>query len=73
MSDTKLTGKVKKIVGDKGFGFLTPSTGGKDLFFHRSACANRCFDDLEEGQEVTYEPEESEKGPRAVSVTPVGK
>ena len=67
-------GKIKKLVHDKGFGFIQ-SNSGDDVFFHHSTVANQGFDDLSEGQEVEYEVEAGQsakgKGPRAASVTPV--
>ncbi len=67
-------GKIKKLVQDKGFGFIQ-TNNGEDVFFHHSTVANHGFDDLTEGQEVEYEIESGEapkgKGPRASSVTPV--
>ncbi|REK11174.1 MAG: cold shock domain-containing protein [Planctomycetota bacterium] len=64
-------GKIKKIVQDKGFGFIQTDSG-QDIFFHHSIVANHGFDDLTEGQQVEYVVEEGGggKGPRAASVTP---
>ncbi|MCA8990225.1 MAG: cold shock domain-containing protein [Planctomycetaceae bacterium] len=59
-------GKIKKIVADKGFGFIQGDRG--DLFFHLSALRNAQFEALEVGQSVTYEEEEGPKGPRATSI-----
>jgi CspA family cold shock protein len=67
------TGKIKKLVHDKGFGFIQ-GEGGRDVFFHHSSVANEGFDDLTEGQQVEYETEEGQgggKGPRAARVTPL--
>jgi cold shock CspA family protein len=50
-------GTIKKIVGDRGFGFILPAeaqAGGKDLFFHRADVQGAGFDALREGQAVTY-------------------
>ena len=60
-------GTIKRLT-DKGFGFI--STGGpKDIFFHMSALANGVrFDDLQEGQRVSYEEGHGPKGPRAENV-----
>jgi CspA family cold shock protein len=67
-------GKIKKLVHDKGFGFIQTSSG-EDVFFHHSTVADHGFDDLQEGQAVEYEVEQGQapkgKGPRAASVTPV--
>ena len=63
-------GKIKKIT-QKGFGFIeTPN--GQDLFFHRSAVADGRFDELAEGQHVTYDEGSGPKGPCAERVQPVG-
>lgn len=48
------TGTIKKLVSDRGFGFIQQADG-TDLFFHRSAVAGSGFDSLSEGQSVTYE------------------
>lgn len=61
-----MTGTVKKIQHDKGFGFILAN--GKSYFFHRSAVKNAKFDSIEEGDEVTFEDSESDKGPRADDV-----
>lgn len=61
------TGRIKKKM-DKGFGFISQSEeGAPDVFFHFSAC-NGQFDSLSEGQEVTFDLENGEKGPKAVNV-----
>lgn len=64
------TGKIAKIIDDKGFGFITPNDGGdKDLFFHaRSVVGETIFDDMREGDTVTYEVENGPKGLAAVDV-----
>lgn len=55
-------GTIKKIVADRGFGFIS-GEDGKEYFFHRSAVAN--FDALRGGERVSFETEPSPKGPRA--------
>ena len=62
-------GKIKKLVSDKGFGFIDGERG--DLFFHHSALVDATFESLHEGQTVEYEESEGPKGPRASSVNPV--
>jgi CspA family cold shock protein len=66
-------GTIKKLVYDKGFGFIAGSDGS-DVFFHHSVVADRAFDNLEEGQQVDYtiDPQggPNAKGPRALTVTP---
>ncbi|PLX23620.1 MAG: cold-shock protein [Salinivirgaceae bacterium] len=62
-------GKVKWYNETKGFGFIEMEEGN-DVFVHRSGLVNR-FDALNEGQEVTFELKQGEKGPMAVEVKPV--
>ncbi len=62
-----MSGAIKRLT-DKGFGFITPDDGGKDVFFHSSALVDLVFDELREGDKVTFETEDSDKGPRAVNV-----
>lgn len=67
------SGKIKKLVQDKGFGFIQ-TDNGQDVFFHHSTVADHGFDDLTEGQRVEYTVEDGQsskgKGPRAASVVP---
>jgi CspA family cold shock protein len=65
------TGVVKWFSDDKGFGFVTPDGGGKDLFVHHSAILSEGFRTLAEGQRVSYDAEAGDKGPKAVNVQPV--
>ena len=65
------TGTVKWFNATKGFGFITPDSGGKDLFVHHSAIAGVGYRELAEGQRVEFESEDSPKGPQATSVRPV--
>ncbi len=62
-------GTIKKIVSDKGFGFISGEKG--DIFFHLSSVQGKRFEELTEGESVEYETEISQKGPRAVSVRAV--
>jgi len=64
-------GKVKWFNTDKGFGFITPNDGGKDLFVHHSDVNTSGRAILDEGQEVEYEIGEGKKGPCAKNVVPV--
>ena len=62
------TGTVKWFNDAKGFGFITPSDGSKDVFVHYSAIANQGFRTLVEGQKVTFNAENGPKGPQATHV-----
>lgn len=61
-----MIGTVKRLVRDRGFGFIT--TGDNEFFFHRSAVVDAFFEDLTEGTPVLFEPGQSTKGPRAEQV-----
>ena len=63
------TGTVKWFNADKGFGFITPEDGGKDLFVHQTAIQADGYRSLDEGAKVQYETEAGDKGPKAVNVT----
>jgi CspA family cold shock protein len=63
------TGTVKWFSDDKGFGFITPDDGGRDLFVHFSGVTGDGYRSLAEGTKVSYESEEGPKGPKAVNVT----
>ncbi len=62
-------GTIKRLT-DRGFGFIDTG-GGKDLFFHMSAVEGASFDQLTEGQRVSYTAGEGPKGPRAENVKPL--
>jgi CspA family cold shock protein len=62
-------GTVKWFNGDKGFGFITPDDGGKDLFVHFSEIQGSGFRSLEEAQRVQFEVSPGAKGPQAVGVS----
>jgi len=64
-----VTGTVKWFNESKGFGFITPADGGKDVFVHFSAIKNDGFRTLQDGQAVEFEIEDGPKGPQATSVT----
>jgi len=62
-----MNGTIKRLVSDKGFGFIL-ADDGNEYFFHNSACNNARFDDLREGQAVTFERGLGPKGPRGENV-----
>ncbi len=63
-------GTVKWFNSDKGYGFITPDDGGKDLFVHHSEIKSSGYATLEENQKVEYEVGEGQKGPCAKEVIP---
>ncbi len=65
------TGTVKWFSDQKGYGFISPDDGGKDLFVHHSNIADEGFRTLRETQKVEYEAEEGQKGPVATQVRPL--
>ena len=69
MSDVK-EGTVKWFNDSKGYGFLTPNDGGKDLFVHMSEIQMDGFKTLKEGQQVDFEEGMTDKGPCATKVKP---
>ena len=62
-----MNGTIKRLVGDKGFGFIAAGDG-TEYFFHQSACGDTWFDQLREGQAVTFEVGRGTKGPRGENV-----
>ena len=64
-------GKVKWFNGVKGYGFITPEDGSKDIFVHTSAVRDAGMNDLVEGQAITFETQEGPKGLTAVNLTSV--
>ncbi len=64
-----VTGTVKKLVRERGFGFIQGSDG-VELFFHRSAVQGNGYDTLTEGQAVEFDVERGDKGPRAAHLRP---
>ena len=64
-------GVVKWFSAEKGYGFITPDDGGKDLFVHFSEIQGSGYRTLEEGQKVSFESQAGPKGPQAAKVTPL--
>lgn len=67
----KMTGLVKWFNNDKGFGFISPKDGSKDVFVHYSAIQGNDFKSLDEGQEVSFTIEDGAKGPAAANVVAI--
>jgi CspA family cold shock protein len=65
------TGTVKWFNEAKGYGFITPEDGSKDLFVHFSNIATEGYKTLAEGANVTYEERQGQKGPEAINVKPL--
>ncbi len=62
-----MQGTIKRVVRDRGFGFIL-SSDGKEIFFHRNSLQQLPFEGLKEGTSVEFEVEQAEKGPRATNV-----
>ena len=65
-------GTVKWFNSEKGYGFITPEDGSKDLFVHFSGIQGEGYKSLNEGQKVEYEATQGQKGPQASNVRVVG-
>ena len=65
------TGTVKWFNDAKGYGFIAPDEGSKDLFVHHSSIVGDGYKSLSEGSKVEFETREGAKGPEAINVTPV--
>ncbi|HEX8684301.1 MAG TPA: cold-shock protein [Ardenticatenaceae bacterium] len=64
----RITGTVKFFNNEKGFGFISPEDGSKDVFVHHTAIQSNGFRSLNEGDRVEFSIEPSNKGPRAAEV-----
>jgi CspA family cold shock protein len=62
-----MNGTITRLIADKGFGFIQASDG-TEYFFHQSACVGMRFDELREGQSLTFEKGQGPKGPRAENI-----
>jgi CspA family cold shock protein len=62
-----MNGTIKRLVSEKGFGFVA-AQDGTEYFFHQSACVGTRFDELREGQAVTFDRGQGPKGPRAENI-----
>ncbi|KKP59149.1 MAG: Cold-shock DNA-binding domain protein [Parcubacteria group bacterium GW2011_GWF2_38_8] len=63
-----MKGTIKTLVAEKHFGFITPEDGSKDVFFHETGLNGIQFADLKAGDMVSFDVEQSDKGPRAINV-----
>ncbi len=62
-------GTIKKVMKDKGFGFIVPDDGGDEVFFHRSRLSPKIyFEDLREGDQVQFDVRPGDKGPQAFNL-----
>ena len=66
------TGTVKWFNAEKGYGFITPEDGSKDVFVHFSGIDMDGYKSLNEGQKVQFEVSQGQKGPQATRVRPIG-
>jgi len=67
-----MQGTIKRVIRDRGFGFIR-AADGQEIFFHRSSLQQLNFDGLSEGESVEFEVERGDKGLRAVAVRPSGQ
>lgn len=69
----RVTGTVKWFSRVKGYGFISPDGGSKDVFVHYSAITGAGYRNLEEGQRVEFSIEDTDKGPQAADVVDLGE
>lgn len=69
MESKRVIGNVKWFDEKKGFGFITPENGGRDVFVHYSDIEGQGFKTLHEGERVEFEVTQNERGPKAAKVT----
>jgi CspA family cold shock protein len=65
------TGQIKRLVRDRGFGFIRPEGASEDIFFHSSALQGGIFDQLNEGQNVEFDRESDPRDPKRSRAEPV--
>jgi len=63
-----MKGTIKTVIAEKHFGFITPEDGSKDVFFHETGLQGIQFSELKTGDAVSFDVEQSDKGPRAINV-----
>lgn len=63
-----MKGTIKTVIAEKHFGFITPEDGSKDVFFHETGLQGIQFSELKSGESVSFDVEQSDKGPRAINV-----
>ena len=68
---TRISAHVKWFNSEKGYGFLAPDGGGADVFVHYSAIQTNGYKSLDEGQRVSFDIEQGQKGPQATKVSPL--
>ena len=71
MESDMATGTVKWFNDSKGFGFITPDDGGKDLFAHHTSIQMDGYKSLKEAQKVSFEVQDGPKGPAAANIKPL--
>ncbi len=67
-----MTGTIARMKKDNGYGFITPDDGSKDVFFHAQSVVDGVYDELTEGEKVSFDVEQGPKGPAATNVRRIG-
>jgi len=63
-----MTGTIARMTKDNCYGFITPDDGSQDVFFHAQSVVDGVFDELNEGDKITFDVEDGQKGPAATNV-----